>query len=62
MNHNDRELTVVADIKDVSLTLVQVAVKHGISYSTVCKLTKKYNLSGLRTVGRPWGSKTKKDV
>lgn len=61
-NNEDRELAVVADIKDVSLTLKQVAIKHGISYSTVAKLTKKHNLSSLREPGRPWGSKKVADV
>jgi transposase len=61
-NNRDRELAVVSDIKDVSLTLRQVAVKHGISYSTVAKLTKKYNLLSLREPGRPWGSKKAADA
>ncbi len=55
----DRESAVVTDLQDMTLTLSQVAAKHGISYSTVLRLTKKYNLA-FRKPGRPWGSKSKR--
>jgi DNA-binding MurR/RpiR family transcriptional regulator len=48
---------VVTDLHDETLTLVQVAAKHGVSYATILRLAKRNNLSSLRAVGRPWGAK-----
>jgi hypothetical protein len=52
-----QEAAVLADLKDVTLTIGQVALKHGITHRTVAKLAKEHNLC--RKAGRPWGSKNK---
>jgi hypothetical protein len=55
-----REEAVVIDLKDVNLTYIAIAKKHGIDISTVRGVAKRHNIL-FRKPGRPWGSKSKKE-